>query len=91
MDSDLYLHVLSSWEVIAASLFMMLFLPLVFYVASTKTRRKNTPLPLKPRKPKPAKPKPEKNPATEADEQPEEPGDRPRRRTIEPPEDAEKK
>jgi hypothetical protein len=87
MDSDLYLHVLSSWEVIAASLFMMLFLPIVFYVASTKTRRKNTP-PTRVKMPKPKKTKPAAKPAEEPEEGPE---DRPRSRRPEPPEDAERK
>jgi hypothetical protein len=87
MDSDLYLHVLSSWEVIAASLFILLFLPLVFYVASTKTRRRNTVPPPRVKKPKPARKKPAEKQAEEPDEEPE---DRPRSRRAEPPEDAER-
>lgn len=40
MESGLYLSVFSSWEVIAACLFVMFLLPLVFFVASTKSRRR---------------------------------------------------
>jgi len=40
MDSGLYSKVFSSPEVIAASLFLILLLPLVFFIASTKSRRK---------------------------------------------------
>ncbi len=56
MDSGLYIKVFSSWEVIVVSLLLMLFLPLVFYVASTRS---------KPRKPAPPvrKPAPRKAPA----------------------------
>jgi hypothetical protein len=38
MDSGLLLSVFTSWEVIAVCLCVMLFLPLVFFVASTKSR-----------------------------------------------------
>jgi hypothetical protein len=40
MESGLYLSVLSSWEVIAACLFLMFLLPLVFFLASTKSSRR---------------------------------------------------
>jgi hypothetical protein len=40
MESGLYLSVFSSWEVIAACLFVMFLLPFVFFVASTKSRRR---------------------------------------------------
>jgi len=40
MDSGLYLSVLSSWEVIAACLFLMFLLPLVFFIASTNSRKR---------------------------------------------------
>jgi hypothetical protein len=40
MDSGLYVQVLSSTEVIAAALFMIFLLPLVFYIASTRSRKK---------------------------------------------------
>lgn len=40
MDSRLYLSIFSSWEVIAACLFLMFLLPLVFFLASTKSGRK---------------------------------------------------
>ena len=40
MDSGLYTRVLTSGEVIAVSLFMILLLPLVFFIASTKSRRR---------------------------------------------------
>ena len=38
MESGLFLSILSSWEVIAACLFVMFLLPLVFFLASTKSR-----------------------------------------------------
>ncbi len=45
MGSGLYIKVLSSWEVIVASLALMFLLPLVFYVASTRARpRRSTAL-----------------------------------------------
>ena len=40
MDSGLYTKVFTSTEVIAASLFLILLLPLVFFIASTKSRRR---------------------------------------------------
>ena len=40
MDSGLYLSIFSSWEVIAACLFLMFLLPLVFFIASTTSRRR---------------------------------------------------
>jgi len=40
MESGLYLSIVTSWEVIAVCLFLMFFLPLVFFVASTKSRRR---------------------------------------------------
>jgi len=40
MDSGLYLSIFSSWEVIAACLFLMFLLPLVFFIASTSSRRR---------------------------------------------------
>jgi hypothetical protein len=40
MDSGLYTKVFTSAEVIAASLFLILLLPLVFFIASTKSRRR---------------------------------------------------
>jgi hypothetical protein len=40
MESGLYLSVFSSWEVIAACLFVMFLLPFVFFVASTRSRRR---------------------------------------------------
>ena len=63
MDSGLYIKVFSSWEVIVVSLILMLLLPLVFFVASTRS---------KPRKPAPPvrKPAPRKAPAA-----PKPPGD----------------
>jgi len=39
MDSGLYTKVFTSTEVIVASLFLILLLPLVFFIASTKSRR----------------------------------------------------
>ena len=40
MDSGLYLSIFSSWEVIAACLFLMFLLPLVFFIASTSSRKR---------------------------------------------------
>ena len=40
MDSGLYLSIFSSWEVIAACLFLMFLLPLVFFIASTKSHKR---------------------------------------------------
>jgi hypothetical protein len=40
MDSGLYLSIFLSWEVIAACLFLMFLLPLVFFLASTNSRRR---------------------------------------------------
>ncbi len=40
MDSGLFTRVLSSPEVIVASLALILLLPLVFFIASTKSRRR---------------------------------------------------
>jgi hypothetical protein len=40
MESGLYLSIFSSWEVIAACLFVMFLLPFVFFMASTKSRRR---------------------------------------------------
>jgi hypothetical protein len=81
MDSGLFIGVFSSWEVILTALLLMFLLPLVFYVASTKSRPKRQPSPRIP-KLKPAlkaAPKP-----AETAEEDRMPGDRPRR--AEPPE-----
>jgi hypothetical protein len=79
MDSDLLIGVLSSWEVILTALLLMFLLPLVFYIASTKSKPKRSPPVRMPR----MKPKKEASkPAAEEEE--EEPGERPRR--AEPPE-----
>jgi hypothetical protein len=40
MDSGLFVQVLSSTEVIAAALFLILLLPLVFFIASTRSRKR---------------------------------------------------
>lgn len=40
MESGLYVQVFSSVEVIVACLFLIFLLPLVFFIASTKSRRK---------------------------------------------------
>jgi hypothetical protein len=40
MDSGLYLSIFTSWEVIVACLFLMFLLPLVFFIASTNSRRR---------------------------------------------------
>ena len=45
MDSGLYGQVLSSPEVIAAALFVILLLPLIFFIASTRSRGRSVRLP----------------------------------------------
>jgi hypothetical protein len=60
MDSGLLLSIFTSWEVIAVCICVMLFLPLVFYVASTKSRKKPVQnAASKSHKPKPLTPRPE--------------------------------
>jgi hypothetical protein len=63
MDSGLYTKVFTSTEVIAASLFLILLLPLVFFIASTRSRRRFTASPrrsARPRvRPQPAAPRAE--------------------------------
>ena len=56
MESGLFVQVLTSGEVIAASLFLMLLLPLVFFIASTRSRRKFVRGPVKARATRPARP-----------------------------------
>jgi len=51
MDSGLYLSIFSSWEVIASCLFLMFLLPLVFFIASTRSHGRVTQRVLKPRAP----------------------------------------
>jgi hypothetical protein len=41
-SSALYLRLFSSWQIIAVCLLLMFLLPLVFYVASTKSRKKSS-------------------------------------------------
>lgn len=90
MDSDLYLHVFSSWEVIATSLILMLLLPLVFFVASTRSRNRRPP-PVRIKSARSARPPRVKKPVGEAAKA-EEPSDaRPRSRAIELPDDTEEK
>ena len=43
MESGLFQSVLFSWEVVAGCIALMLLLPLVFYIASTRSRKKLTP------------------------------------------------
>jgi len=80
MDSGLYAKVFTSTEVIAASLFLILLLPLVFFIASTKSRRRLVPTTrfVKPAKrTRTAAPQPAEEPAE----------DGPRRRAVEREED----
>jgi hypothetical protein len=53
MESGLFVQVLTSAEVIAASLFLIFLLPLVFFIASTRSRRKfvRNPARTRPRRP----------------------------------------
>jgi hypothetical protein len=71
MDSGLFTKVLSSPEVIVASLALIFLLPLVFFIASTRSRRRFI------RAPRPAavRPRPAA-PAPRPDEDDEEPEDR---------------
>jgi hypothetical protein len=55
MDSGLYVQVFSSVEVIAAALFLIFLLPLVFYVASTRSRKMFVRGPSRARSVKPAR------------------------------------
>jgi len=61
MDSGLYVQVFSSVEVIVASLFLIFLLPLVFFIASTKSRRRFVQLP-----PRTGQAKPVRRPPQEA-------------------------
>jgi hypothetical protein len=70
MDSGLYVQVFFSTEVIAAALFMIFLLPLVFYIASTRSRKKFVRGPSLARAVKRAKPA---RPAAKAPEEPETP------------------
>jgi hypothetical protein len=55
MDSGLYVQVLSSAEVIVAALFLILLLPLVFFIASTRSQRRFVRLPARGKTPRPAR------------------------------------
>jgi hypothetical protein len=90
MDSGLLKSVLFSWEVIAVCIALMLLLPLVFYVASTRSRRKLAPPPFaKPLKAKPAVKPPAEGPPAEEAAGGTRPEERSRSRPFEPPEDDE--
>jgi hypothetical protein len=54
MESGLFVQVITSAEVIAAALFLIFLLPLVFFIASTRSRRKFVRAPARVRKEKPA-------------------------------------
>ena len=77
MDSGLYTKVFTSTEVIAASLFLILLLPLVFFIASTKSRRRFA-RPVGPRRPARPRPRPQPEVKEESDSEAETEG--PRRR-----------
>jgi len=85
-SSAAYLRVLSSWQIIAVCLLLMFLFPLVFYVASTKSRKK--PIPRAPKKaPVRGKARPAAAPAAEAEAEADEEGPDARRRDrAEPPE-----
>ncbi len=86
MDSGLYLSVFSSWEVIAACLFLMFLLPLVFFIASTSSRRRIPMRVLRMRAP--ARKRPQSPPPRPAEEEnQEERGERPSSRRGERPEE----
>ena len=65
MESGLYVKVFSSVEVIVACLFLILLLPLVFFIASTKSRRRFIRVPAKGRGSKPVR-RPRPAPRAEA-------------------------
>jgi hypothetical protein len=68
MESGLYVQVFSSVEVIVAALFLIFLLPLVFFIASTKSRRRFVRLPARPRTPRPVRRPPPAAAAPEEDE-----------------------
>jgi hypothetical protein len=68
MDSGLYVQVFSSVEVIVASLFLIFLLPLVFFIASTKSRRRFVRLPPRTRKARPVRRPPQEAAASEEEE-----------------------
>ncbi|MGA2977173.1 MAG: hypothetical protein ABSF77_17845 [Spirochaetia bacterium] len=90
MDSGLYLHVFFSWEVIATSLILMLLLPLVFFVASTRSRNRR-PAAVRMKLAPAARPSRAKKPVAEAAKAGEPSDARPRSRAIELPDDTEEK
>jgi hypothetical protein len=68
METGLYVQVFTSVEVIVAALFLIFLLPLVFFIASTKSRRKLVRLPAKSRKPRPVRSPPQKAEPSEEDD-----------------------
>jgi hypothetical protein len=86
MESGLYLSIFSSWEVIAACLLVMFLLPLVFFLASTNSRKR---IPLRVLKKRAPAKKPAKSPAPEAAEDEDDRDERPSARRGERPEETE--
>jgi len=81
MESGLFVQVLTSTEVIAASLFLILLLPLVFFIASTRSRKRFVRNPPRTRSPRPVRrPSAEQQIAVEREELDELPGGGPRSR-----------
>ena len=82
MESGLYLQVFTSVEVIVAALFLIFLLPLVFFIASTKSRRKFVRLPAKSRTRRPVRRSPQEAEPSEEDDKDRDaaPSTRPRRR-----------
>jgi hypothetical protein len=76
MESGLLLGILSTPEVIGASVFLMLLLPLVFFIASTRSRPRRPVAKPAPKAPKAAKPAQE---AAEDDDELPAPRERPSR------------
>jgi hypothetical protein len=54
MESGLFVQVITSTEVIAAALFLIFLLPLVFFIASTRSRRRFVRAPVRVKREKPA-------------------------------------
>jgi hypothetical protein len=80
MESGLFVQVITSAEVIAAALFLIFLLPVVFFIASTRSRRRFVRAPVRMKKEKPApKTVKEPEPGEEEDlDRPPDPRPRPR-------------
>jgi len=73
MESGLFVQVLTSAEVIAAALFLIFLLPLVFFIASARSRRRFVRAPARVKKAKPAPASAQRPKEDEAEEDLDEP------------------